>query len=173
MDDLNKDFAPRRVRVRTEDNFVVDLPVREMSAEMTLRVKRLLPEAVLPQRGTAAAVGYDLASAERTLIPAGEWRRVQTGLAVAIPEGFYGRVAPRSGLAVRSGIDVFAGVIDPDYRGEIQVVLMNHGSNPFWVNPGDRIAQLILERVGLLSVLEVEDLENTARGVAGFGSTGR
>jgi dUTP pyrophosphatase len=168
MDYPDKDQTARRVRVRTEDNFVVDLT----PGDAALRVKRLSPQAVLPKRGSGSAVGYDLTALERCVVPAGSWAKVPTGLALGIPEGFYGRIAPRSGLAVNSGIDVFAGVIDPDYRGEVQVVLMNHGSWPLWVDPGDRIAQLILERVGLLPVLEVEELGETQRGKGGFGSTG-
>uniref|UniRef100_A0A183BST3 Deoxyuridine 5'-triphosphate nucleotidohydrolase n=1 Tax=Globodera pallida TaxID=36090 RepID=A0A183BST3_GLOPA len=97
---------------------------------------------------------------------------VSTGLRVAIPSGHYGRVAPRSGLAVKHSIDVGAGVIDTDYRGELKVLLFNFGETDFQVNEGDRIAQLICERCTRPELTEVGTLEMTARGANGFGSTG-
>jgi len=97
---------------------------------------------------------------------------VRTGLAAAIPAGFYGRVAPRSGLAVRHGIDVLAGVVDSDYRGEILCALVNLGGEPFEVEPGARVAQLIVEAVATPEPAWAEELEETARGAGGFGSTG-
>jgi dUTP pyrophosphatase len=101
---------------------------------------------------------------DRTVVP--------TGIAVAVPGGTYGRVAPRSGLAAKSGIDVGAGVVDADYRGELKVVLFNHSDEPLYVKPGDRIAQLVLERIACASVHEVDDLDATDRSADGFGSTG-
>jgi deoxyuridine 5'-triphosphate nucleotidohydrolase len=159
----------RRVRVRTEDNFVVDLT----QPAPTLKAKRLHPDAVIPTRGSQDAVGYDLSSLHKHLLAAGGQLRIPTGIAMAIPQGFYGRVAPRSGLAAKHGIDVMAGVIDPDYRGEIIVILINHGREAVWIEPGMRIAQLILERVGVLPVEVVDDLNDTARGAGGFGSSGQ
>ena len=97
---------------------------------------------------------------------------MKTGISVAIPEGCYGRIAPRSGLAVKRFIDVGAGVIDADYRGEIGVVLFNHSDEDFVVKPGDRIAQLILEKIETPTVKEAEELPDTKRGTDGFGSTG-
>lgn len=97
---------------------------------------------------------------------------VSTGIAVKISEGYYGRVASRSGLAVKSHLEVGAGVIDSDYRGEVKVLLRNLGSQPFEVKKGDRIAQLILEKIITPDPLEVKDLDDTARGEGGFGSTG-
>jgi dUTP pyrophosphatase len=91
---------------------------------------------------------------------------------VAVPPGFYGRVAPRSGLAVRHGIDVLAGVIDSDYRGEILCALVNHGQEPFEVEPGARVAQLVVEAIATPEPAWTEELEETARGAGGFGSTG-
>ena len=91
---------------------------------------------------------------------------------MAIPEGHYGRVAPRSGLAVKNFIDVGAGVIDCDYRGALGVVLFNHSADDFHIKPGDRIAQLIIEKISTPDVVEVDDLDETARGAGGFGSTG-
>ena len=97
---------------------------------------------------------------------------VQTDLAVAIPAGHYGRVAPRSGLAVKHFIDVGAGVIDSDYRGAVGVVLFNHSADDFHIKHGDRIAQLIIEKISTPAVVEVDDLDATERGAGGFGSTG-
>ncbi len=138
-----------------------------------LLFKRLHPAARLPTRGSARAAGLDLYAAEGLTIPAGGRAAVRTGLAAAIPAGFYGRVAPRSGLAVRHGIDVLAGVIDSDYRGEILCALVNHGGEPFEVEPGARVAQLVVEAIATPEPAWAEDLTETARGAGGFGSTGQ
>jgi dUTP pyrophosphatase len=137
-----------------------------------LLFKRLHAEARLPSRGSALAAGLDLCSVERVTIPAGGRAAVRTGLAVAIPRGFYGRVAPRSGLAVRHGVDVLAGVIDSDYRGEILCALVNLGEEPFEVEPGARVAQLVVEAIALPRAAWAEELDETERGAGGFGSTG-
>ena len=118
------------------------------------------------------SAGYDLSSCETLTIPAGKKALVKTGLQIACPEGTYGRVAPRSGLAHKHFIDVGAGVIDADYRGEVGVILFNFGEQDFEIKPGDRIAQLILEKISLSEVEEVDDLTVTERGAGGFGSTG-
>ena len=138
-----------------------------------LHFKRLHPEARLPARGSADAAGLDLCAVERLTIEPGGRAAVRTGLAVAIPRGFYGRVAPRSGLAVRHGLDVLAGVIDSDYRGEILCALVNHGAEPFEIEPGARVAQLVVEAIATPEPVWAEELEETARGAGGFGSTGR
>lgn len=137
-----------------------------------LHFKRLHPEARLPTRGSAHAAGLDLYAVERVTIEPGGRAAVRTGLAVAVPRGFYGRVAPRSGLAVRHGIDALAGVIDPDYRGEIFCLLVNQGSEPFAIEPGARVAQLVVEAIATPEPAWAEDLEETGRGADGFGSTG-
>jgi len=137
-----------------------------------IQVKRLRPEASLPVRGSELAAGVDLSAAEAVIVPAGGKAIVKTGLAVAIPEGTYARLAPRSGLAAKKAIDVGAGVVDYDYRGEVGVILFNHGSEDFAVAQGDRIAQMILEKVDMCGCEEVEALSDTARGAGGFGSTG-
>ena len=137
-----------------------------------LLFKRLHPDAKLPSRGSTHAAGLDLCAIERVTLAPGARAAVRTGLAVAIPSGFYGRVAPRSGLAVRNGIDVLAGVIDADYRGEILCALVNHGSESFEIEPGARIAQLVLEAIATPEPAWSEDLEETERGAGGFGSTG-
>lgn len=136
-----------------------------------LRVKVVDPGATLPKRQSAGAAGYDLATSETFDLLPGQRRLVRTGLCVAVPEGTYGRVAPRSGLAVRHGIQTLAGVVDSDYRGELGVVLINHGNEPFRAVRGDRIAQLVIERVDTPDVLVVDDLDDTPRGDGGFGST--
>src|SRR5262249_26338347 len=97
---------------------------------------------------------------------------IGTGIAMALPNSTYGRVAPRSGLAVKHGIDVGAGVIDSGYRGEIKILLINNGAKTFEVHPGDRIAQLILERIDHTEIVEAASLSRTERGTQGFGSTG-
>ncbi|KAF0744596.1 hypothetical protein LEN26_003024 [Aphanomyces euteiches] len=138
-----------------------------------LLVKKLTAHAILPTRGSNFAAGFDLSSAYECVIPAHGKALVKTDLAIAIPSGTYARVAPRSGLAWKSHLDVGAGVIDEDYRGNVGVVMFNHGSEDFHVRPGDRIAQLILERiVSNAPVEEVEELTETDRGDGGFGSTG-
>jgi dUTP pyrophosphatase len=139
---------------------------------MTLRVTRLVPGAVLPKRGSDGAVGYDLVATHGCVILPGQRGLVPTGLSLELPSGTYGRVAPRSGLAVKNGLDVGAGVIDPDYRGEIKVVLFNFDTEPFLVKPGYRVAQLVIEKCETPEVVEVDKLDETERGEGGFGSTG-
>jgi len=133
---------------------------------------KLHPAARLPTRGSRGAAGLDLYSIEEVTLGAGERAAVRTGLSVAIPEGFYGRVAPRSGLAVRSGLDVLAGVVDSDYRGEILCALINHGREPLTLEAGARIAQLVIERIASPEPAWAENLSETERGAGGFGSTG-
>merc|ERR1712038_2092449 len=127
---------------------------------------------MIPTRGSKLSAGYDLASAEDTIIKAGDKGIVRTDLSIACPEGTYARIAPRSGLAVKKFIDVGAGVVDADYRGAVGVVLFNFGTEDFVIRKGDRIAQLILEKVSMVDVVEVEELDDTQRGAGGFGSTG-
>ena len=137
-----------------------------------LKVQKLNNNAALPKRSTEGAAGYDLCASQDCIIPAGNKGLVNTGLAISFPAGLYARIAPRSGLALKKFIDVGAGVVDHDYRGEVGVVLFNHGDQDFEVNMGDRIAQLILEKIDTPPVEEVQGLGETVRGVGGFGSTG-
>ena len=137
-----------------------------------LEVKKLSDNAIIPSRGSPLSAGYDLSSAESTIIKAGGKGIVKTDLSVACPEGTYGRIAPRSGLAVKKFIDVGAGVVDADYRGPVGVVLFNFGEEDFVVNQGDRVAQLILEKISMADTVTVEELTDTERGAGGFGSTG-
>lgn len=138
-----------------------------------LNVKLLHKSAQLPTRGSAGAAGLDLYCVERVDVPPGQQAVLPTGLAVAIPRDWYGRIAPRSGLAVKHGANVHAGVIDSDFRGELRVALINHGPTLLELRPGDRIAQLIIERCRMLDPVAVDDLPETARGDGAFGSTGR
>ena len=137
-----------------------------------LKFLRLHPAAKLPTRGSLRAAGLDLYSIEALTLEPGARAAVRTGLAVAIPEGFYGRVAPRSGLAVNYGLDVLAGVIDGDYRGEIVCAMVNHGREAFTLEAGQRVAQLIVEAIITPDAVWADALDETARGAGGFGSTG-
>ena len=139
---------------------------------MSLGVKKLGYDSTLPTRGSDGAVGYDLYSNCDGVIAKGERGVVSTGIAISLPPGVYGRVAPRSGLAMKNGIQIGAGVIDPDYTGEISVIIFNMGDNDFEVKKGARIAQLILERCETPPVEEIGLLQETLRGEGGFGSTG-
>ena len=137
-----------------------------------LFIKRLHANAIIPKRGSVDAAGYDFCSVAEVIVPAWDKALVSTGWAVAIPNGHYGRIASRSGLAVKNNIEVGAGVIDSDYRGEVKVVLRNHSDIPFIVNTGDRIAQMVIEVISTPEVMEVDDLSITVRAGGGFGSTG-
>ena len=139
---------------------------------MSLRIKKLTYDAIIPTRGSGGAVGYDLYSTDEVVIPPTHRALIGTGVAIVLPPGVYGRVAPRSGLAVKNGIQVGAGVVDPDYTGEVKVVLFNHGDKDFEVKRGERVAQLVLERCETPDVEEIGLLEETERGAGGFGSTG-
>jgi dUTP pyrophosphatase len=138
----------------------------------TLRFKQLDARAVLPQRGSALAAGLDICCIEELNIAPKQRVMARTGLAAAILPGFYGRVAPRSGLAAKNGLDVLAGVIDSDYRGEIVSVLYNTGDEMIRLPAGSKICQLIIEQIITPEAAWATDLDETARGAGGFGSTG-
>ena len=144
---------------------------------MRIPVNRLDPALPLPAAAHAGDAGYDLRAREAAVIaPAGGRAAVPTGIAVAIPPGFAGLVLPRSGLAFRHGVTCLnaPGLIDAGYRDEIRVILVNHDpAVPFKVEVGDRIAQLVIQAVEAVEWDEVPDLGETARGLGGFGSTGR
>jgi len=129
-------------------------------------------EGSIPDYASAGAAGADLRASAALEIPPGGRAPVPTGLFLEIPPGHVGLVWPRSGLAVRHGIDTLAGVIDSDYRGEVKVVLVNHGTEPFRIAPGDRIAQILIQRVERADFFRAADLAATERGQGGFGSTG-
>jgi dUTP pyrophosphatase len=129
--------------------------------------------ASLPEYASAGAAGADLRASEAVLIAPGARAAVPTGLYLQIPPGHVGLVWPRSGLAVRHGIDTLAGVIDSDYRGEVRVVLVNHGDEAFRVAPGERVAQLLVQPVEKAAFAAAASIDDTDRGRGGFGSTGR
>ena len=143
-----------------------------MSETGLLTFKKLDSAAVLPGRGSACAAGLDLHSIGAVHLSPGQRVLVRTGLAVAIPEGHYGRIAPRSGLATKQGIDVLAGVIDADYRGEIQCLLYNTSDEAVELPAQTKICQLIIEKIITPAPTWVEELTDTTRGAGGFGSTG-
>lgn len=147
------------------------------SNDITIRLKRLphgegLP---LPAYATAHAAGMDVVSAEDLILAPGARHAVPTGFAIAIPEGYEVQVRPRSGLALKHGVTCLntPGTIDADYRGEVKVILANHGDEPFVIHRGERVAQLVPAAVQRAAFAEVEELDETARGAGGFGSTGR
>ena len=137
-----------------------------------IRFKQLDPRAVLPKRGSVLAAGLDVFGIEDMSIGPNQRVMARTGIAVAIPPGFYGRVAPRSGLAAKNGLDVLAGVIDSDYRGEIVCILYNTGDETINLPAGSKICQLIIEQIITPEAAWATDLDETARGAGGFGSTG-
>ncbi|MEK6882835.1 MAG: dUTP diphosphatase [Nanoarchaeota archaeon] len=159
--------------------------------ENFLNFKKLTSNAIEPTKNQGDA-GYDLYAIEDLIIPAGCRSLVRTGLAIEIPESYYGKIAPRSGLAYKKGIDVMAGIIDSTYRGEIGVILINlniyslvksfvqksplealfGADEDFRIKPGDKIAQIIIEKYYDLKWTNVKELGNTNRGQKGFGSTG-
>jgi len=143
---------------------IADLPIRFFDPEN--------PRRMVPERATDQAAGLDLYAAVSAHLPVGQRCVVATGIQVAIPPGHVGLVWPRSGLAVKRGIDVMAGVIDADYRGEVGVVLINHGKEIVMIAEGERIAQLLIQPVVMAEPKIVSKLPDTERGDGGFGSTG-
>jgi dUTP pyrophosphatase len=140
-----------------------------------IEVELLHPLARMPARAHVDDGGADLFSVEKTVIPPRGRRDIGTGIAVAIPAGHAGFVQPRSGLAFKHGIMLVnsPGLIDSGYRGEVRVALYNSGDEPFAVAPGDRIAQLVVQKVEAPTFVEVGGLDGTGRGAGGFGSSGR
>ena len=127
----------------------------------------------IPQYAHAGDAGADITASEKIAIPPRERILVSTGVRLEIPEGYVGLIWPRSGLAVKKGIDCGAGVIDSHYRGEVKVLLFNHSDNEFQIEPGDRIAQILIQKVERVKFQLVDQLNETARSDAGFGSTGK
>lgn len=140
---------------------------------MDLKVKRLVPEAVLPQKNHPTDSGFDLYSVEEKTIKTGERICIRTGIACVFPKGFGGEIRGRSGLTAKTGLMVLQGTIDSDYRGELLVIVHNLGEE-YTIQKGDRIAQLIIEKIYPCSVSECENLSTeTTRGTDGFGSSGK
>ncbi|HEY4908013.1 MAG TPA: dUTP diphosphatase [Methylomirabilota bacterium] len=141
---------------------------------MDIAAVRLDPGLPLPVYAKPGDAGLDLRASEAASIAPGERRLVPTGLAVAIPEGYAGLILPRSGLAMQNGVTVLnaPGLIDSGYRGELKVLLINHGAEPVGIERGERIAQLAIQPVARARLVEVERLPDSSRGMGGFGSTG-
>lgn len=140
---------------------------------MDIQVKFLSDQATVPTKATNCSAGYDLYAAENATVSRQGRRLIKTNISLAIPIGFYGRIAPRSGLAFKSGIDVMAGVIDSDYRGDIGVILLNTDLNlDFEVKKGDRIAQIIIEKCHDVNWILSNSLAETKRGDKGYGHSG-
>ena len=138
-----------------------------------LSFKKLSEHASEPVRGSDGAAGFDLASAHDYVVKAKDKQLVMTDLSITVPSGCYGRIAPRSGLAVKHFIDVGAGVVDKDFRGNVGILLYNFGYEDFEVRRGDRVAQLICEKIEYPQLRELRDMSaDTQRGESGFGSTG-
>jgi len=142
--------------------------------EIEIPIRMVHDEARVPTAQTAGSAGCDLAASEAVTIEPGKVALVPTGIALAIPEGYEGQVRPRSGLALRHGIGVLnaPGTIDADYRGEVKVILFNFGDERFEVEPGTRIAQLVIQRVEAVRFVLRDELDATDRGAGGFGHTG-
>ena len=136
-----------------------------------IKFKRIKEDATIPARGSSQAAGLDLYSIEQKTIVRGGRILIGTGIAIGLPQGTYGRIAPRSGLASKAGISIDAEVIDRDYTREIKVLLVNNGPEDFQIRKGDRIVQIVIERCSLGEAMEVDRLEETERNSSGFGST--
>ena len=152
------------------------------SAKDSLQYLLIRPSSLPPNKESAGAAGFELhadlcdelsPSGQDLVIPPGERAIIGTGVVVMLPAGTYGRIAPISGLALDFGIDVLGGVINPNYRGEVKIILVNSGDKAFTVRQGDRVAQLILEKFANLDSIRVLSIGGTPRGPGGFGSSGR
>jgi len=138
---------------------------------MELKIKRIHPEAKLPSYGHKGDAGLDLFSCADYVLGAGEVKAIQTGIKVAIPRGYVGLIWDKSGISLK-GVHKLAGVVDAGYRGEVQVVMINLGNAPYEIKKGMKIAQMLIQPISEVEVIEAEDLDDTSRGEDGFGSTG-
>lgn len=159
----------------TQEKLIKKQKIEGEENPQDLKIYLRSDKATLPTKGSILSAGYDLYSSEDGLIPKQGQGMISTDISVIVPIGTYGRVAPRSGLAVKHGISTGAGVIDADYRGEVKVVLFNHSTKDFEIKKGDRIAQLVLESIvnAEIKQISIDELDNTERGSGGFGSTGK
>ncbi len=141
---------------------------------MIVKVKKLSKDAKLPERALKGDVGFDLFSNEEAVLKPGEWKLIGTGLKIALPEGYEAQVRPKSGLALNHGITVLntPGTIDSGYRGEIKVILINLSDKEFKIEKGQKIAQIVFNKVEIPELQEVAELDTTERNERGFGSTG-
>jgi len=157
---------------------VHDEPVQEklrkrmlVQQAAAIQVMKMPAKATLPSRGSRFSAGQDLYTLEDVLIPAQGQKLIGTAITIGIPQGTYARIAPRSGLAYKESIGIGGGVIDTDYTGEVKVIMMNHGKKSYQIQEGDRIAQMIIEKIDTSGMMEVDNLQKTDRGNKGFGST--
>ncbi len=139
---------------------------------MTLKAKKLHPDALLPKYALANDAGMDFYANETLVLPPQERKLVSTGIALAIPQGYVGLIWDKSGIALKHGLKVMAGVIDSGYRGEIKILLHNLSSQPFTIERGKKIAQMLIQPIERKNIVEVDELDETPRGEGGFGSTG-
>ncbi len=150
-----------------------------MPKEVLVKIKKLphASDLKIPTKATGKAAGFDLSAAITATqsVQPGAFSLIPTGIAVSIPPGYEGQVRPRSGLALKHGLSILntPGTIDSDYRGEVKVIIINFGSQPYTINRGERIAQLVIAAVPEVRLEEVSDLEDTPRGQGGFGHTGK
>ena len=158
-------------------SLVLDEPVQEKLKKQILvqwaaaiQVMNMATKATLLSRGSRFSAGHDLYTLEDVLIPARGQKLIRTGIAIGIPQGTYARIAPRSGLAYKESIGIGGGVIDGDYTGEVKVIMMNYGKKSYQVQEGDRIAQMIIEKIDMSGMMEVDNLKITEWGNKGFGS---
>jgi dUTP pyrophosphatase len=157
---------------------ILPIPIHKSMKENPMRIalKKVHALAKTPAQAHDTDAGYDLFSVEEVWIKPGQRAMIDTGIQIAVPPGFYARIAPRSGLALKAGIDVLAGVIDAGFRNNVKVILINLSDGgeeqSFKVNPHDKIAQMIIEKCHSVNFDEVENLDDTPRGFGGFGSSG-
>ena len=154
-----------------EENLITRFSEIQADKYQRVKVKKLFPTARVPTKGSDKAAGNDLYANKGTEILAREQAVIGTGIAIGLPHNTYGRIAPRSGLVVKHRLATNARVIDADYRGEIKVVLVNQGNQPYRVEKGDQIAQLIIEKINNQKLQEVVEIDHTKRGTQGFGSS--
>jgi len=139
---------------------------------MKIKFQKILDEAIIPHYAHPGDAGMDIFSAEETIIKAGERKSIRTGIKMGLPEGFVGLVWDKSGLALKNGIKTMAGVIDSGYRGEIGIVLTNLSGQDYKIEKGQKIAQMLVQKVERVEIEETKELSETKRGADGFGSTG-
>lgn len=139
---------------------------------MKIKIKKLVPEAILPQVSRVGDCAMDLVACKDYTLLAGEKVLISTGIAMEIPAGFWGNIRDRSGLAAKHGLHTLAGVIDPNYRGEILVAMVNLGKEDYQIKAGDRIAQMLIQKFEDIEIEETDNLEETNRGANNFGSSG-
>jgi len=140
---------------------------------LELRIMKLDESAILPSKANQSDAGYDLYALEDCIIQSGHRGLVRTGIAMAIPLSHVGLIWPRSGLAIKAGLDVLAGVVDSGYRGEICIVLQNHSNSDYTIRAGDRAAQILIQKVSSVKINVVDHLDSSDRGDGGFGSSGK